>query len=111
MEPVVEFQELRAPSGHAVGFARLNAPKSLNALSLEMVRLLYSRLREWHSDASIACVVLYGAGEKGFCAGGDVRSLYRAITEHSAPAHETGAMVTPVPIEGGAEIVVTMGLR
>jgi hypothetical protein len=37
--------------------------------------------------------------------------IYRAITEHSAPAHETGAMVSPVPIEGGAAIVVTMGLR
>lgn len=92
MEPVVEFQELRTPSGHAVGFARLNAPKSLNALSLEMVRLLYSRLREWDSDASIACVVLYGAGEKGFCAGGDVRSLYRAITEHGATATNPAAL-------------------
>ena len=92
MEPVVEFQELPTPSGHAVGFARLNAPRSLNALSLEMVRLLYSRLCEWDSDASIACVVLYGAGKKGFCAGGDVRSLYRAITEHGATATNPAAL-------------------
>ena len=50
--------------------------------------------------------VLTGVGVLGLCYG-----VYRAITEHSAPAHETGAMVSPIPIEGGAAIVVTMGLR
>jgi enoyl-CoA hydratase/carnithine racemase len=80
-EPAVRFLELPAACGQVVGVAQLNAQKSLNALTLEMIRLLAARLRVWEEDARAVCVVLHGAGEKAFCAGGDIRSLYRAITE------------------------------
>jgi enoyl-CoA hydratase/carnithine racemase len=92
VEPVVIFRELATPSGHVVALARLNSPKSLNALSLEMIRILNSRLRAWNADSSVACVVLYGAGEKGLCAGGDVRSLYRAMMEQGADATNPAAL-------------------
>ena len=39
-------------------------------------------LRRWAADPDIACVVLHGAGEKAFCAGGDTRSLYQLLKEH-----------------------------
>ena len=78
-EPPVLFDTRAAANGLRVGLARLNRPRQLNALDLEMCTLLLGRLREWASDESIACVVLDGAGDKGFCAGGDVASVVRAI--------------------------------
>jgi enoyl-CoA hydratase/carnithine racemase len=78
----VLFEETATASGARIGFARLNSEKSLNALSLPMIRLLDARLRQWASDPQIACVVLHGAGEKAFCAGGDVRSLYDAMRRY-----------------------------
>lgn len=89
-EPSAVFDEVATESGHVIGFARLNAPKSLNALSLSMIRLLDEQLRRWQEDPRIACVVLHGTGEKAFCAGGDVRSLYRAIKDEGPSA--TNAM-------------------
>ncbi|HMN46387.1 MAG TPA: enoyl-CoA hydratase/isomerase family protein [Povalibacter sp.] len=88
----VLFQELATIDGHAVGVAQLNAPKSVNALSLDMIRLLDRQLRAWQENPAIACVVLHGAGEKAFCAGGDVRSLYRAIQEQGASATNAAAL-------------------
>ncbi|MDM4771846.1 enoyl-CoA hydratase/isomerase family protein [Solimonas sp. SE-A11] len=81
----VLFREVKAANGKRIGFAQLNVEKSLNALSLPMIRLLDPQLQRWSSDPGIACVVLHGAGEKAFCAGGDVRSLYRAILDHQGP--------------------------
>jgi len=78
----VLFKEVPTRSGHKVGFAQLNAEKSLNALSLSMIRLLDVQLRTWATDPTVVCVVLHGAGEKAFCAGGDVRSLYHAMKEY-----------------------------
>lgn len=82
---VVLFREAEAGRGKRVAFAQLNAERSLNALSLAMIRRLDPQLQRWANDPRIACVVLHGAGEKAFCAGGDVRSLYRAIVEHRGP--------------------------
>lgn len=79
------FREAVAENGRCIGYAQLNAEKSLNALSLDMIRLLDPQLRRWAGDPQIACVVLHGAGEKAFCAGGDVRSLHRAIVAHDGP--------------------------
>lgn len=65
--------------GFFLGVAQLNLPGSLNALNLEMVQLLNEKLLEWQNDVNVAAVFLYGAGEKAFCAGGDVVSLYNAM--------------------------------
>jgi enoyl-CoA hydratase/carnithine racemase len=85
MDAPVLFHEVAAANGRRIGYAQLNAGKSLNALSLPMIRLLDPQLQAWARDPDIACVVLHGAGEKAFCAGGDVRSLYRAILDHQGP--------------------------
>ena len=58
------------------GVMTLNRPEALNALTLNMVRLIKPVLSEWAMDASIDYVVIEGAGEKGFCAGGDIRALH-----------------------------------
>jgi enoyl-CoA hydratase len=57
----------------------LNRPKALNALSLEMIRAMDPVLRAAARDASVRCVVLQGAGERAFCAGGDVRAVAQAV--------------------------------
>jgi enoyl-CoA hydratase/carnithine racemase len=82
---VMLFREVPTANGRRIAFAQLNAEKSLNALSLPMIRLLDPKLQQWAADPQIACVVLYGAGEKAFCAGGDVRSLHKAIADHKGP--------------------------
>src|SRR5690554_1042947 len=61
--------------GHA-GLVTLNRPKALNALTLPMVRQMHPQLAEWARDPEIAHVVVRAAGEKAFCAGGDIRQLH-----------------------------------
>ncbi|MGM8936346.1 enoyl-CoA hydratase/isomerase family protein [Pseudomonas neustonica] len=61
--------------GH-IGHLTLNRPAGLNALTLEMVRLLRSQLEQWAEDTDVHAVVLRGAGERAFCAGGDIRGIY-----------------------------------
>ena len=60
----------------AAAVITLNRPKALNALTLDMVRLIHPKLTEWASDDSVRCVIVEGAGEKAFCAGGDIRALH-----------------------------------
>ncbi len=78
---VVVFEELEAADGRRIGVARLNTPRSMNALSLEMIHLLKARLDQWAADDTIGAVWLEGEGEKAFCAGGDIVALYRDMTE------------------------------
>ncbi|MFZ6049282.1 enoyl-CoA hydratase/isomerase family protein [Pseudomonas sp. CR3202] len=61
-----------------VGHLTLNRPTGLNALTLPMVRLLHRHLWAWELDPDIVAVVIRGAGEKAFCAGGDIRMLYES---------------------------------
>ncbi len=79
MTAVVEFEHLTTAHGQRIGVARLNSEKSLNALSLDMIQLLQPQLDAWASDESIVAVWLEGAGEKAFCAGGDIVAMYQAM--------------------------------
>lgn len=54
----------------------LNRPKALNALTHEMCLELNARLTAWADDPAVKAVVIRGAGDKAFCAGGDIRRLY-----------------------------------
>jgi len=68
-----------AGGGRQIALAVLDNAASLNALTLDMIVTLDAALSEWARDPSIACVVLRGAGDKAFCAGGDVRALRSAM--------------------------------
>lgn len=81
MEDVVLFEERPSANGQRVAFVRLNAEKSLNALSQAMIDRITPQLQAWRDDPAIACIVMHGAGEKAFCAGGDIRALYRVMAE------------------------------
>ncbi|TNC14014.1 enoyl-CoA hydratase/isomerase family protein [Methylobacterium terricola] len=60
----------------AAGLVTLNRPKALNALNLEMVRALRRALDDWAADPAVTRVVVQGAGERAFCAGGDIRRIH-----------------------------------
>jgi enoyl-CoA hydratase len=62
----------------SVGVIRLNRPKAINALTLEMSLALDAALDRFESDPAVALVLLEGAGERGLCAGGDIRGLYES---------------------------------
>lgn len=63
-----------------IATATLNRPAALNSLSQDMILGLHAQLREWAGDPQVKAVVMRGAGEKAFCAGGDIRALHRSFT-------------------------------
>ena len=54
----------------------LNRPKALNALTHEMVKAMTDLLADWTRNENVGAIIVRGAGEKAFCAGGDIRALY-----------------------------------
>lgn len=80
-QPVL-FEKLETASDKYLAVATLNSEKTLNALSIEMVDLLYEQLLEWQNDNSVAAVFLQAAGEKAFCAGGDVQKLRQSAIDN-----------------------------
>jgi enoyl-CoA hydratase/carnithine racemase len=65
-----------------LGILTLNRPQALNALSLEMVRLVTAQLLAWRADPQVGAVLMRGANRAGkapaFCAGGDIRHFHAA---------------------------------
>jgi enoyl-CoA hydratase len=66
--------ELEISQDRGLGRVVLNRPKAINALGLEMIEGIAEALRAWRDDVAIGAVLFTGNGEKGFCAGGDVRA-------------------------------------
>src|SRR5664279_4562073 len=62
-----------------VGRITLNRPERINALSMEMINEVRSALDRWAGDRQVAQILIDGAGERGLCAGGDIRLLYDGI--------------------------------
>ena len=60
----------------AAGMIVLNRPRALNAVTHGMVRAIASALDAWEKDPAVTRVVVTGAGDRAFCAGGDIRQLY-----------------------------------
>lgn len=66
----------------------LNRPKALNALTLDMAVTMTTWLRAWADDDAVGAVLIDGAGERGLCAGGDLRALYDAAKSNDPmPQH------------------------
>jgi enoyl-CoA hydratase len=62
----------------AAGIIRLNRPKAINAVTLEMFRDIDKALDVFEADPAVGLILLEGAGERGLCAGGDIRALYES---------------------------------
>jgi enoyl-CoA hydratase/carnithine racemase len=65
-----------------LGLITLNRPKALNALTHGMILELEKVIPGWEKDPAVKAVVLRGAGDRAFCAGGDVTNLYRESREN-----------------------------
>jgi len=70
------------------GVITLNREKALNALTWDMVKAMRAQLTAWAGDSAVKAVLVKGAGDKAFCAGGDIRWLYDAAKEDPAHALE-----------------------
>ncbi|MGF1755721.1 enoyl-CoA hydratase/isomerase family protein [Vibrio makurazakiensis] len=78
----VNFELLNCHDGqHYIALATLDNPESLNALTYEMLEQLNRQLNLWQNDEKVVCVLLLGSGGKAFCAGGDVRTMYKVMNE------------------------------
>lgn len=105
MTDFVLFRLMPTTQGKAVAVITLNNPKAINAQNLAMVKRTHELLNMWRDDESVAMIVLHGAGEKGLCAGGDIKALYGdtdGTTAHEFFTHEYGLMyamhIYPKPI-------------
>jgi enoyl-CoA hydratase/carnithine racemase len=77
-DAVVAEGDLIARKEGSAGILRLNRPKAINAVTLEMFHDIDRALDAFEKDPSVAVIVLEGAGERGLCAGGDIRSLWES---------------------------------
>ncbi|MFD3191424.1 enoyl-CoA hydratase/isomerase family protein [Sedimentitalea sp. HM32M-2] len=65
------------------GRITLTRPKALNALTYDMISAVEAALDTWRDDDRVALVLIDGAGERAFCAGGDIAQLYKTGTAGS----------------------------
>ena len=68
--------EILARVEGSLGHLTLNRPRALNALNAAMVTGIHQALQSWADDPDVLAVLIDGAGERGLCAGGDVKTLY-----------------------------------
>lgn len=73
--------------GRFIGHLQLNKPQALNALDIDMAHAMQEQLNSWREDNAVLLVLISGAGEKAFCAGGDIVSMYQSmqLAEHGIP--------------------------
>ena len=73
MDPHIQTEK-RGP----LGLLTLDRPKALNALTHGMIKAIAAQLRAWAEDDTIKTVAIRGAGDRAFCAGGDIRAVQQA---------------------------------
>ncbi|MDQ0560563.1 enoyl-CoA hydratase [Rhizobium mesoamericanum] len=78
MRDEVQHTEVIVERRASAGIIRLNRPRALNSLTLEMVRAFAAAMDDFAADTNIATVIVSGEGERGFCAGGDIRALHES---------------------------------
>ncbi|TPQ38653.1 3-hydroxyisobutyryl-CoA hydrolase [Bradyrhizobium guangdongense] len=74
----LEEGDLIARVEGSAGIIRLNRPKAINAVTLEMFRDIDKALDRFEADPAVSVILLEGAGERGLCAGGDIRALWES---------------------------------
>lgn len=69
-----------------LGRIELNKPRAINALSADMVTIMTEALDAWRDDPAVTAVLVTGRGDRGLCAGGDIKAIHRAIVDGSTEA-------------------------
>lgn len=75
---MTEFTEVLFSIANGHGHITLNRPQALNALTLPMIDAIAAQLSAWERRVDIKAVIITGAGDKAFCAGGDIKALHAA---------------------------------
>lgn len=91
----VIFKEHPKPDGSFLAEIKLNRPETLNALDLEIILTLKKQLNKWKNNSCLSAVFLHGEGNKAFCAGGDIKSLYSSILSAYEKKEDPGQAVQP----------------
>ena len=81
---LILFDELAMPNYARLGLITLNRLQALNALTEDMCVAIDQQLVRWEADQAVKFVVIRGNGERGFCAGGDVKQIYDNGIENQA---------------------------
>ena len=81
-EDLILFKEHRKADSSVLAEIQLNNPKKLNVLNLEMIQAMNKKVREWGKREDISVLFIHSAGERAFCAGGDVVQVCSAIEEN-----------------------------
>lgn len=84
-EPEIEVT-VTGPVGHL----RLNRPRRINALTQDMIATVRQTLDRWRDDDTVQVVLIDGAGERGLCAGADIRELRAALMDAGSSGVEQG---------------------
>ena len=90
----------------ALALLTLNRPDKLNALNAELLAELDAAFEALSRDATVACAILTGAGDKAFAAGADIAAMVEMTTEQARAFSETGHRVcsrierAPFPVIG-----------
>ena len=88
-ETLLRDDDLIVRSDGALRRITLNRPQALNAITFDMAVAMTTLLQGWQSDAKVGVVLLDGAGDRGFCAGGDIRALYQAAQSTAVSAADS----------------------
>lgn len=102
MDPM---DELQVWTEDALGRIRLNRPRAINSLTADMILKLDGALVEWDGDAKIAAVFIDGAGDRGLCAGADVRAMRAALLGLDGPTGDEIAAQGPDGAERAAHFL------
>ena len=78
---------------NGVGRIELNKPKLINALSQDMVARIDEALNAWRDDDSVKLVLVTGRGERGLCAGGDIKAVYNDIVAAPMRMRNSGTRI------------------
>jgi len=74
--------EILFDTDNGIGTITLNRPKALNALTMNMINQMRLIFTAWMKQDAIKVIIIKGAGEKAFCAGGDVRAVRQSIIDY-----------------------------
>ena len=79
-----------------------NRPEARNALTPEMLCRLADAIQDFAADASLRVAILTGAGDRAFCAGGDLATTLPLLTGDRAPADEWDRRLLDDPVVAAA---------
>ena len=86
-----EFEDVLVEREGRIGRLVLNRPRAINSLSHAMVRRIDQALTDWEHDDEVAFVLITGAGERGLCAGADIRAIREDILGNGPGTEPAGA--------------------